>query len=90
MPLTSDFSRVPDEADAEQPEREQAVGLAGQQLQGTLLTGLVRAVAERDLDGQPADQDVDDAASGETDSGERFRGWAVCGTARAPGGARRL
>ena len=48
------------EADAEQPERNQPVGLAREQLQGALLIRLPRALAQRDEQRDPADQDVDD------------------------------
>ena len=62
--------RIAGEPDAQQPQRDQAVGLAGQQLQGALLVRLVRALAERNQDRDPADEDVEDPARGEARPGQ--------------------
>ena len=65
------------EPDGEQPQRDQPVGLARQQLQGTLLVSLPRGLAERDQDRDPADEDVQDPARGEARPGQRPRRLAV-------------
>src|SRR5580700_11422912 len=75
------------EADAEQPQRDQPVGLAREQLQGALLVGFLRAVAERDQHRDPADQQVDDAARGQAGAGQDVRRWAARGPPGAAGGA---
>ena len=95
VPLTGDAEggfaqspqRIPGEADAEQPQRDQAVGLAGQQLQSALLVSLPRGLAERDQDRDPAEEHVQDPARGETCPGQRPRRRAVGGE---PGRAGRL
>ena len=77
--------RVGREADAEQPERDQPVGFAREQLQGALLVRLARAVPQRDQHRDPADQDVDDTARGQARTGQEVCRRAVGGP---PCGAR--
>src|SRR5262249_57942560 len=63
--------RVAREADAEQQQQKQAKRLLGEQLQRTLLVGLVpRGLAEGDEDRDPADEDVENAARGEARASE--------------------
>ena len=62
--------RVAHEADGQQPQRDEAERLGRQQLQGALLVGLVLTLADRDQDGDYADQDVDHAAGGQAGPGQ--------------------
>ena len=65
--------RVARESDAEQPERDQPVGFAREQVQGALLVRLARAVPQRDQHCDPAHQDVDGPARGQAHSGQEMR-----------------
>ena len=61
------------EADAEQPQRNQPVGLTREQLQGAALIRFLRALAERDEHGDPADQYVDDTPRRQARPGQELR-----------------
>src|ERR1700722_2953069 len=60
------------EADAEQPQRDQPVGLAREQLQGAELIGLALALSQRDQHRDQADEDVDDAAGGQAGASQEM------------------
>src|SRR3984957_17059255 len=93
-PLAGDAERglaqppqgVGGEPDAEQPERDQPVGLARQQLEGAELIGLALALSQRNQHRDQADEDVDDAAGGQTRPSQEVRRRAAGGP---PGGAHR-
>ena len=70
--LSEPPERVAGEAEREQDQEAAAERLLRDRRQGAVLVWALLAAAERDLDGEDADDGVEDALGGEPDSAEPF------------------